>query len=309
MTIPKDFWDRVETQDLKYIVYGDTDSLYLSIPEIQCDTAEEAVTASEEVGEEINDLIINCMNELVLPKMNCEGHNETFFKTELVMNAILFTDVKKKYCFREIAREGKIHKEPKIEYTGISVVRSNTAKWTKDFIREIVADLALNTKINGKVEVKKKLAEIALKYHTSLNEKISNFEFNDIGVPCKWSSTKYKRDTAELIGMKLYNTIFKEEYFKENTNGLKLPIKIKNPNTFLQQIEPLRNQNDFCIKSTPVDKLSFIVIPTYHERSKIEPILEEFGMTIDLDIAWEKLVDTALDRIIKCIKEAHGLPK
>ena len=309
MTIPKDFWDRVETERLKYVIYGDTDSLYISIPEIECNTTEDAVAASEEVGGEINDLIIGCMNDVVLPKMNCEGHNETFFKTELVMNAILFTDVKKKYCFREVAKEGTIHKEPKIEYTGISVVRTNTAKWTKDFIREIVEDLALNTAITDKVEVKKKLASIALKYHTSLQEKITNFDFADIGVPCKWSSTKYKRDTAELIGMKLYNTLFKEEYFKENTNGLKLPIKIKNANTLVQQLIPLRNQNEFCIGSIPIDKLSFIVIPTYNERSNIEPILNEFGIEIDIVVAWEKLVDTALDRIIKCIKEAHGLPK
>jgi hypothetical protein len=309
MKIQKDFWDSVETDDLKYVIYGDTDSLYLSIPEIQYDTAKEFVKASEEESEEINDLIINTMNDLVLPKMNVPGHNETFFKTELVMSAILFTKKKKKYCFKEIANEGKIHEEPIIRYTGISVVRTNTATWTKDFIKEIVEELALNNELKDKDSVKKEMGAIAEKYHKSLQESIINLEFNHIGVPCKWGNGVYKRDTAEMIGMKLYNTIFQDDYFKANTAGLKVPIKFKNPKDFLEKIERIKSANDNYIGNTSLDKLSFLVVPIYHKKEELEPILNKYGIEIDLATAWDKLVETTLTNIIECIKENHGLPK
>jgi hypothetical protein len=307
--IPPDFWDRVETEKLKYVIYGDTDSLYLSIPEVERDNTKEYVEASEELADEINDIIIGSMNDLILPKMNCEGHNKTFFKSELVMSSILFTDVKKKYCFKEIANEGKIHEEPIIRYTGISVVRSNTAEWTKDFIREIVEDLALNSDVKTKKEIQVRMQEIARKYNNSLHSNIDDLNFSYIGVPCKWGNTKYKRDTAELTGMKLYNTIFKADYFKENTSGLKIPIKIKDPNNFLELTKTLKFNNEFCIHNTPVDKLSFIVVPIYHVKEELKPVLDKFGIEIDKEVAWDKLVDTALDRIIKCIKESYGLIK
>lgn len=309
MDIPKDFWDKVETDNLKYVIYGDTDSLYLSIPEIQCKTTEEYVKASEEVGKDINELIIGCMDNQILPKMNVPGHNETFFKTELIMDAILFTKKKKKYCFRETAAEGTIHKKPIIRYTGISVVRTNTASWTKDFIREIVEDLALNTSITNKKEVKANMQEIATKFHKSLQEDISKLDFSKIGVPCKWGNTVYKRDTAEMIGMKLYNTIFQDDFFKENTSGLKVPIKIQRTAEFMEKVKRFRFSNNQCIGNTSLDKLSFLVVPIYHVGSELEPILNEFGVTIDIATAWDKLVETTLSNIIECIKENHGLPK
>lgn len=291
------------------VLVHNTDSLYLSVPEIECDSAEEYVKESEKVSEEINDLIIGCMNDLVLPKMNVPGHNETFFKTELVMQSILFTNKKKKYCFSEIANEGKIHDKPIIRYTGISVVRTNTASWTKDFIREIVEELALGTKFTDKLEVKAELQRIALKYYTSLQEEIKSLNFTKVGVPCKWGNTVYKRDTAEMIGMKLYNTIADDDYFKPNTSGLKIPIKLTSPNDFMEKIKRFRFTNNNNIGNTSLDKLTFLVVPVYHTKEELEPILTKFGIEIDLDTAWDKLVETTLTNIIECIKENHGLPK
>ncbi|MBC8427344.1 MAG: hypothetical protein H8D97_00485 [Proteobacteria bacterium] len=288
---------------------SDTDSLFLSIPEIQPKNAKDAVEKSEEIAEEINNLIIDCMNTHILPKMNVPGHNETFFKSELILESLLCTNKKKKYCFKEIANEGTIHKEPIVRYTGISVVRTNTAAWTKGFIKEIVEDVALNTKLKDKFEVRRAYGNIALKYKESLQSDTSELEFSQIGVPCKWGNTVYKRDTAELIGMKLYNTIFQDDYFKENTSGLKVPIKIKNVNDFLEKIKNYRFANNRTIGNTTIDKLTFLVVPIYHTKKILEPVLNNFSITIDTDVAWDKLVETTLSNIIDCIKVNHGLQK
>lgn len=249
------------------------------------------------------------MNENILPKMNSVGHNETFFKTELIMNAILFTDVKKKYCFKEIANEGKIHDNPIVRYTGISVVRTNTAEWTKGFIRELVENVALNTNLKNKFEIRDEYKKIGKKYNELLIEDISKLDFSRIGVPCKWSNTNYKRDTAELIGMKLYNSIMEDDFFKENTSGLKFPIRIKNSTEFLEKIKNKRFSNNFCIGNISLDKLTFLVVPIYHLAEELRPKLEHFGIEIDFYTTYNKLFETTLDRIFTCIKETHGIRK
>ncbi|MEO5349587.1 MAG: hypothetical protein H7836_08075 [Magnetococcus sp. YQC-3] len=311
MKIPHDFWDKVETENLSHIIISDTDSLFVSIPDIICETTQEYVDKANELANNINTEIINYLNNNVLPKMNLEkNHNETFFKTESIMSSIMCLDVKKKYCLKEIAKEGKIHGNPITKYTGISVVRSNSANWTKDFIRETVSNLALNTSVKSKIDVKNKLQEIAEKFYNRLKKDIELYDFSYIGVPCKWGSTAYKRDTAEIIGMKLYNTLKEEDYFQENTNGKKIPIKIKNINEFLQKIEPLKNKfPGQTIGNITVDKLNFLVVPVYHQKEILEPIFNNFGIEIDLELTWKKLVETTLLRIIDCIKESHGLPK
>jgi len=289
------------------ILVHNTDSLYLSVPEIKCKTAKDYVEKGESLATEINTAIIDYMNDQILPKMNVPGHNETDFKTELIMDAILFTDVKKKYCFREIASEGTIHEKPIIKYTGISVVRTNTASWTKDFIREIIEDLAFNNEVQTKKKIREAINRVAEKYRSLLIADINVLDFSKIGVPCKWGNTKYKRDTGELIGMKLYNTITNQDFFKPNTSGMKIPIKIKNLNDFMKNIQDYKNNNKYCIGNTSLDKLNFLVVPIYHLEKELRPILEYFGIEIDVETTWNKLVETTLIRIIKCIKEKYEL--
>jgi hypothetical protein len=309
MDIPYDFWDSVEENNGTNIGISDTDSIIISIPYINCETTAEYVKKAEIVASDINSEIRNFLNKNVLTKMNIsESNNETFFKTENVISAIMSLDVKKKYCLKEIANEKTIHETPIIKYTGLSIVRTNSALLTKDFMKELIENIALSNVEKTKQEVKKELAVTSKKYYDRLVNDIKVYNFDYIGVPCKWASTQYKLQPAEIVGMKLYNTLTEKDYFQENTSGKKVPIKINNINEFSEKIESLRHKYPGqTIENISIDKLNFLVVPIFHERDELENVFKKFGININEDLAWSNLIDTTFERIIKCIRDNSGI--
>ena len=65
--IPKTFWKDMESPGFfNYIIYGDTDSLYINLPNVKYDTTEEAVKIADKVSKEINEMIAEYTNSEIL---------------------------------------------------------------------------------------------------------------------------------------------------------------------------------------------------------------------------------------------------
>jgi hypothetical protein len=285
--LPKNFYDQVEKPGfLKHILYGDTDSIFISIPVKEADklSTKEKLEIVDKIAEDINNGIIKYLNEYFLPKSNIsQEFNSTYFKSELLMSAIMFLDVKKNYAYKLEAKKGKILEKPEIEYTGIQVVRSNVAKLTQDLLRDIIETIILNENIKLKEKLTK-TTEIVTNYHNKFIECVNNLELNDISIPSKWS-----KQIQFINGMSLYNFIMNKEIFSSGSAGLFIYCTFRNPKLF--------QKADFNMA-----KVNGIVVPQVYNKELLQQKFNEFQIQIDTETQWEKLYSKTVERVIQLIK-------
>jgi DNA polymerase elongation subunit (family B) len=285
--LPRDFYDNVEKPGaLKHILYGDTDSLYVVIPAKNSDkmTTQEKLVIADKVSEDINSAVTRYLNEYFLPKSNISiDQNSTYFKTEMLIQAIMFLDVKKNYAFKLEAKKGKILDKPEVSYTGIQVVRSNAAKLTQDMLREIIENVVLNDKLNNKERLPK-VSEIVNRFHDKFLENIDTLDLENITIPGKWSKAE-----QYINGMTLYNFIMKKEVFSLGSAG-----------NFIYCI--FRNKKLFQGSNLDMDKTKGLVIPQKYDKLLLDKKLNEYQIQIDSDLQWDTLFSTTVGRIVDLVK-------
>mgnify|MGYP000879549326 CR=1 FL=1 len=282
-------WCIPETQN--FIANGclvhNTDSLYIAIPVRESDklTSQEKLKIADKVAEDINSSITRYLNEYFLPKSNISpDYNVTYFKTEMLMSAIMFLDVKKTYAYKLEAKKGKILSRPEVKYTGMQVVRSNAAKMTQDLLREIVENVALNDHLNHKEKLSKTLQIIDETYNRFL-ECVENLDLSEISTPGKWS----KQD-AYINGMKLYNFIMGREIFSFGAAGNFIYCIFKNPKMFQKS-------------GLDMTKIKGIVIPQVYDKLALDKKFNEYQIEINKVTQWDTLYSTTVNRIVDLVKK------
>lgn len=308
MSIRKTFFDDVD-KPLKYVLYSDTDSLYINVPSLEPKDPTDAVKFADQVGKELNSVIEDFTVNHLLKKMNVSpDHNMTFYKTELTAESILFLNVKKNYCYSATSKEGKVYDKPKIKYTGIPVVRNEYSGITKDFIRSLVEDIALSKEVNGKTDTTKALNNLATDTWNRLIEDSNKGDFSYIGSNGKWGTSEYKKEPAGLCGMRLYNTITQTDTFKQMSSGRFVPITIKNQKIFNDLVNPIKNTNPLYIKNTPFTSIKYLTVPYDYNKQELLDLMKRFTIKVDIDALWNKSVSKSAERIIEAIKQANGIP-
>lgn len=284
---PKDFYNLAEKkQFLEYILYGDTDSIFFKIP-IDCEnmSIEERLEIANKAAKDINNIIKEYVEGYLLPKMNIDiSNNQTDFKTELLIDSIMFIDVKKNYAYKLLAKENKVFEKPSFKYTGLQVIKSDTAKLTQDMLRDIIEKVALNTEILDNKQRIKKVIEIVNKYKQIFDEDCNNLIAERIGKPGKWS----KQDLF-INGMKLYNYIMGEDTFSSGSAGKFVYCN------FLQ-IQKMKAAN------INLDKINGIVFPYTYDTEKVAEKFNEYRITINRTQQWDTLFTTSIQRVIEVIK-------
>jgi hypothetical protein len=284
--LPKDFYDKVEEPGyLKRILYGDTDSLFVVVPAKDADklSTEEKLKISDNASEEINNAIIKYLREYFLPKSNISpDSNMTFFKSEMLMESIMFLDVKKNYAYKILAKKGKIFKEPKIKYTGIQVVKSDSSKITQDMLKNMIEDIVLNPEINEKEKLPK-LSQIVNEYHEKFIQCCNNLDLNYISFPGKWS-----KKVQFVNGMQLYNYIMKKEIFSLGSAATFIYCTFKSPKLFT---------------NFDMTKVNGICVPYVYDKDLLQQKLTEFQIEIDRQTQWDRIFSTTANRIVALIKD------
>ncbi len=90
---------QTQTFIANFCVVHNTDSIFITIPTKEDASQlapDELWNKAIEASNGINDLIIDYTKDVLLPRCNIKPeHNQTFFKTELLMESIMFLDTKK----------------------------------------------------------------------------------------------------------------------------------------------------------------------------------------------------------------------
>ena len=310
--LTKDFYNLVEQPDyLKYIPYGDTDSIFCIVPLDRDDySKEEKWEIAVKHSENINKLIIDYLNSYLLPKCNIDTkHNKTFFKIEMLIPILMLLDVKKHYAYWYECSEGTFMEYMTLKIKGLPIIKSDSIKLMREYL------LTLLIKVIGKDELKrqkifktacghngekidedlKNLPEDRLDaaivvteyFRNQFNLAVDNYHFIDICKPVKWS----KKDEIKLA-MLAFNKIANKKVFEPSVPGLFCYVKYLKPQIF----------QDIC-KDT--SKLKGICVPYNYNQYDIKKLFNENGVIIDKDENWNKIMSTTAQRIIDLIRDCN----
>jgi len=295
--ISKSFWYDVEKDNyLSYIGYSDTDSLYCFFPIVANlpistpSRAKQNMTLQEKWeylmthAKGINDKIAEYLNTHYLPKSNINPkYNRTSFKSELLMDRLMFLNVKKNYAYRLLVKEGEILEKPKIKYTGIQVVKSDASKFTQNLLKEMIEniifddDIPMEDKYNCLVKTVKNSREF-------FENEINNYKFDIIGIPAKWS----KKDNF-IKGMKAYNSLIQPNTFTFGSAGLFIYCKFP--------MSVIKNQLNGD------NKVRGICVPYVYDRKLVKEKFMEYKITVDKESQWNTIFSTTCRRVLEDLKE------
>lgn len=261
-----------------------TDSLFVVVPTKDADklTTEEKLKVSDKASEDINNAIIKYLTEYFLPKSNISpDSNMTFFKSEMLMEAIMFLDVKKNYAYKMLAKKGKIFKEPKMKYTGIQVVKSDTSKITQEMLKDMIEGVVLNHEILDKDKLPR-LSQIVNEYHEKFLQCCNNLDLNYISFPGKW-----QKKLQFVNGMQMYNYMMKKEIFSLGSAATFIYCTFKAPKLFT---------------NFDMTKINGICVPYVYDKDMLKQKLNDFQIEIDRQTQWDRIFSTTCGRIVELIK-------
>ena len=237
------FNKRCSTKDKDYVIYIDTDSLYLDIKSLSDhenikDVKPFAIQTIGTVSDELNDFY-----KVMMVRMFNSTDNRIKIAADVVAQSAFWV-VKKRYAMRKVYNMEESKDVDEIEIKGLDVVRSSYPKKFRDFMKGILTDILQGTPnkiVNAKIVTFKdtmkdfELEDIAkntsVKFISNTEAKI-NFDpkhrepFNFEGgstAQCKAALAyndmlrKYEQNDTEPI---LHGGKIKWVYLKENPFGL-----------------------------------------------------------------------------------------
>lgn len=229
----------LKTNDKDYIVYIDTDSIYVDFgPLVKASFG--TTDISRKQGEEFLDKVCSTKIEQVLENgyqelMTCMGA----YRQAMVMKREKITDksvfiAKKRYIMNTLNSEGVHYEEPKISVTGLESVRSSTPEVCRETLKE-----SFKVIMNSDEETTQRfIADFKQKFFTLGAEDIAkNSGTDNIDKYLDKRTGSYKKGCPMHVrGCILYNNVLKEnklnKQFQEVVSGDKIKfvyLKIPNP--------------------------------------------------------------------------------
>lgn len=261
------------------IVYGDTDSVYISIKEhikkLKIPLLDDNKAISKECIDETDNLQ-NFINKKV-NEWSCNilhsADSRFFFKRESICDTALFLE-KKRYIL-SVKHDGKRNKH-KFKYIGVEVQRSSYSTPIKEMMKDVIVTV-FNSKDRIVTDAK----------YREIYEKFKTLDIDQI---------------AFRSSIKDYNK------YAKIADGFKVasgtPIHVKSAIFFNELLKVLKLKNNYqpIISGTKIKYLytaqNKYGINSIGFNDKLPP---EFGIDIDIEKMFEKIVAPCIERVYSCI--------
>lgn len=258
--------------------YGDTDSVYISIESIlndlQLPLAENGKVTPQ--VHNIVDELDRCVNTEILNWARKELFSldpRYVFKREIISDVGIFLQ-KKRYILHVLDEEGV--SVDKFKYTGIELVRSTTPKKVKEFIENIIKTSLLTQDVKKANDVYRTSYDNFCKLDP--NDIAARTSINNLERYSEGSSLyKYKKGTPSHVkGAIAYNILIKEHKIDDKFEAIQSAQKVKKL---------------YCAKNKyGLDAISYV-----------STLPKEFGITVDWDKMFAKLVTQPTERLYEAI--------
>lgn len=127
------------TSGVDYVIYGDTDSIYLNCQPLvekfmPGKSRDNVVDFLDKFGEQVCQPVVNRSVDEIFEMMNCYDKTMSS-KREAIASRVLFR-AKKNYAMYVHNSEGVAYDPPKLKVMGIEIVRSSTPQWCRKKLKE-----------------------------------------------------------------------------------------------------------------------------------------------------------------------------
>ena len=214
---------RFETKinDVRYTLYGDTDSCFVNLTEYlekKNIDLEDKVSAGKEISK-----IQDFYNKIALPQLlTCHGINLNksmmYLKNEFMFSRYYTLEGSKHYCSHVILQEG--HKVDYIDIKGLELKRSEIPQASQKLLQEIV-DTIMNDSIK-KCDLKNRLDEVVDRHRKEMENLLVNRD-NSMARVASFSKEleEYKADRIpfQVKAMLMWNDLTGIEDFKRGSKG------------------------------------------------------------------------------------------
>lgn len=284
----------LKTEGADYVLYADTDSIYLDLEPLIIEIFGTSDISREE-GETFLDDFCRKKIEPQLDKAYAElaetmgAHsNRMKMKREKICDRAVFTSGKKRYIMNVLNSEGVHYTEPKISATGVEAVKSSTPEICRDKMKESY-NIIMN---KDEAAVQEFIADFRQEFYKLPPEVIArNSSANDIGKYIDKNAT-YKSGTPQHIrGAILYNKALKDfgldDRFDKIVSGDKVKI------IYLNLPNPIR-ENAIAFPGVLPKELGlekYIDYETQFEKVFLKPL----ASLLD-DIGWKSEQISTLDQ-------------
>lgn len=269
----------LKTDNVDYIIYSDTDSVYLSLAEFirrygdDKDTAKNIKLMGKFCNEVLQGYIDKSYQELA-DYMNAY-EQKMKMKLEVLADAGIFYK-KKKYLLNVHTSEGVVYSEPKLEVKGLSMIQSSTPEVCRESLRKSVK-LALRS------------TESELKQFSS--------DFEEQFKKCSVEQISFPRGVTNLTDFYDPNKIYKKG----------TPIHVRASLIYNHHLKRLKLDKKYQLINNG-DKIKFVYLkmpnPFFEDVIGYPSTLpKEFGLDefIDYDLQFQKAFKNALEDLIEPI--------
>lgn len=251
-----------------YAIYGDTDSLMISLEKLV-----EKVCPKEYTNEQIVNFLLKSITQKIQPQVDeyCvklsnyvnSYSNSLSYKLEKICSVGVFV-AKKRYALSVYSNEGVVYSEPKIKVTGLEIVKSSTPYVVREALRDCV-----NIILNG--------SELGLQeYINDFRSKFDSFAVEEIAFPRGVNGLHKYYDSSLL--------------YKKGT-----PIHVRGSIMFNKLLKDLGLDSEFeFIKDGDKIKFCYLKVPNHSKENVIafpEKLPKQFDLLryIDYDMMFEKV--------------------
>jgi DNA polymerase elongation subunit (family B) len=259
-------------------IYQDTDSVYVTIQPV-LDKLNIPLLIDGEINPDVNQIVDNIDSEvnkeiLIWAKSDLYSIDPRFaFKREVIADVGVFLQ-KKRYILRVLNNKGI--KTDKFKFVGVELVRSTTPKKVKKFIENVTKTALLTRSIKEANEAYRTGYEDFCKLHpddVALRTSINNLEKYADGA----SLYKFKDATPSHVkGAIAYNILIKQLGLSDKLEVIQTGQKVKKM---------------YCTKNKyGLDAISYTA-----------NLPDEFGLKVDWDRMFEKLVTQPVERLYDAI--------
>lgn len=275
----KKFNEIIGTTNVDYVMYGDTDSVYMNCDALvekfmPCKSVKEITDFLDAFSEKVCQKVINNSVNHIYELMNCKI-KVMGSKREAIASKMLFRS-RKNYAMYVHNSEGVAYYPPKLKVLGLEIVRSSTPQWCRKKLKEL---LMMMFETNEET-FRTRFAEVEKEFRT--------LEPNEIAFP------KGVSDIDKYFNGKIFKT------------GVTIPMHCRaaglyNIHTGKLNYEPIQNGDKIkylYLKAPNPIKQNIIGFPS---ASKLPP---ELGL--DKYIDWDTQFEKSFENPMKSLTDIAG---
>lgn len=278
-------------------IVHNTDSIFINIPGEYKDIYEK-IRSMNKVLKDVNELIVDYTKNTLMPRCNIDPkYCETSFKGELLIESILFLDVKKSYAYKQLAAEAEIDennnviggiilKKPEVMRRSTLGIKGDTIPLSKDIMEELIEYIAFDNTLTKKEKYTKAIEALG-KYNQIFLKAVEELDAKKIGAPVRWQKKDYV-----IHGMKLFNALI-DPVFQHLSFGYALYCKFNS----LKALESLN------LTDVPLEKVKMMVFPEKFDVELTKKKMQEYGISIDINEQRDRIISKVCKRIIAILKE------